>query len=178
MENRTVWIWVIIVVLLVALGGWYVLAHENVTATLPTTDTTEAQATTTTPTPNPVVATSTSPAPTSTIDPQTVATNIVGSWRSVDDQNYTIGVTADGKWTDTYKGTDASSTLTQTGTYTIFTNANPDPKFDGTIVPGVVYVKVAEGSTVNYFSVIDASGNDLQLSYLARGNTLAFIRIQ
>jgi len=169
METRNVWIAVIIVVILVALGGWYILAHENITSALPSDDSTTTIAGETLPASE--AASSTDVA----LEPATVATNVVGSWQSTDDPNYTVKITAGGKWTDAY-GADASAS--QTGTYTIFTSQNPDKDFTGVLQPGIVYIKLVEGSSTYYYSVLDASGNTLQISYLDRGNTLSFTRVQ
>ncbi|HEV3245218.1 MAG TPA: hypothetical protein VG102_02590 [Candidatus Paceibacterota bacterium] len=136
MNARIVAIFVGIIV--IALLAWYVIAHQNFTSTLPNyTATTTASVT---------------PAP--TVDVSNVAASVAGTWQSNDDPNYSIVVTSDGKWTDNYKGSTASSSISQTGTYELFTSANPDPDFTGTIVPGVVYVKVVEGSSTLYFSVL------------------------
>ena len=102
---------------------------------------------------------------------------MVGSWQSTDDPNYQIQVTASGKWTDTYAGADASS-ATQTGTYELFTSANPDKDFSGVLVPNVVYLKVTENKLSLYYSVQQANGTNFQISYLDRGNTLSFVKVQ
>jgi hypothetical protein len=41
-----------------------------------------------------------------------------------------------------------------------------------------VYLKIAEGNSTLYYSVLEASPDQLQLSYLDRGNTLSFVRVQ
>lgn len=100
---------------------------------------------------------------------------MVGTWQSADDGNYHIKISADGRWTDSY-GT--STQAAQTGTYKIFTNATPDKNLPIPAQPGIVYLKVAEGNSTFYYSIIAASDTTLQFSYLARGNTLAFVRVQ
>jgi hypothetical protein len=162
----------ILVVIIVALVGWFVWAHQSA-ASAPAAVQTQTATTTL---PEQVQSAPITTAP--TLDPTVVAQNMVGSWQSVDDPNYSISVTASGKWTDSYQGSNASSSVSETGDYTIFTSTDPDKDFTGILVPGVVYVKVAEGTTISYFSVLQASGNELQLSYLDRGTTLSFIKTQ
>ncbi|MDR3571649.1 MAG: hypothetical protein P4L81_05670 [Candidatus Pacebacteria bacterium] len=170
---------IILVIILVAVGAW-LLGYRQHTEPTAANDTAQLQqGSTQTPVDTSASGTdSTATSPTPPLDPSTVATNVVGTWQSVDDPNYTVVITADGKWTDKYKGGDASSSVSETGTYKIFTSANPDPGFDSTIVPGTVYTVVKEGKSTLYYSVLEASGTNLQLSYLARGNTLAFVRVQ
>ena len=118
------------------------------------------------------------PAPRPPQDPASVPASIVGTWQSTDDPNYSVTVTSDGGWTDSYKGSGASDSTSQTGTYKLFTSQGPDKDFTGTLVSGVVYLKVTEGKDTLYYSVLAANGTQLQLSYLDRGNTLSFVRVQ
>jgi hypothetical protein len=160
----------ILVVIVIALGAWYVLSRPSAHSEPPQTTSVATTTVTTTATTQP--AETTPP----TLNLSAVAANIMGSWQSTDDFNYTVNVDANNKWTDSYRGSDASSSVSETGTYTLFTSANPDKSFTGVLVPGVVYLKVAEGKTVTYYSVLKAAGDELQLSYLDRGNTLSFVR--
>jgi hypothetical protein len=161
----------ILVVIVVALAVWFVVSEHGAPSAPQQTATTTA---TTGQAPVTVEQTPSQPV---TLDPATVAGDIVGSWQSTDDPNYQIQVTASGKWTDTYAGADASS-ATQTGTYELFTSANPDKDFTGVLVPGVVYLKVTENNLSLYYSVQQANGTNFQISYLDRGNTLSFVKVQ
>jgi|GEM_PF-1307037 hypothetical protein len=164
----------LLVIVVVGFFVWFWLARpisvhapaQTSTTTVSTTSNSSGQASSPQTTPSP------------TLDPSSVAQNIVGSWQSTDDANYSVAITSAGKWTDSYKGSNASSSVSETGTYELFTSADPDKDFTGTLVPGVVYVKVSEGTSVLYFSVLDASASNLQLSYLDRGNTLSFVKVQ
>jgi hypothetical protein len=167
--NSRAFLWFLIIVIVVLVVGWFILIRPSASA--PAQEASIAT-TTTTVTPAPESAPQTP-----TLDPSTVATNIVGNWVSTDDSNYTVQITSKGKWTDTYKGSDQTG-ASLTGTYTLFTSQNPDKDFTGVLVPGVIYVKVVEGQSTLYFSVLAASGNELQLSYLDRGNTLSFVKVQ
>jgi len=159
---------IILVVIILALGAWYFISRQS--PAMLVTQTTVS--TTTSPASGSTLATE---APT-TLNAAATAVNVVGTWQSTDDPNYSVVITSDGKWTDNYKGADASSSTSETGTYELFTSTNPDKDFTGVLVPGVVYVKVSEGTSVLYFSVLEASGQQLQLSYLDRGNTLSFTK--
>lgn len=160
---------IILAIIAIALGGWYILAHQNFTSTLAQTNSTTAVSAATS------TQTQTAPAGFG-LDQAAVAQTIAGAWQSTDDANYSINVTSGGTWTDTYAGANASSSVSQTGSYALFTSANPDPDFTGVLVPGLVYLKVSEGNSTTYFSVLAADGQQLQLSYLNRGTTLSFVR--
>jgi hypothetical protein len=161
----------ILVAIVILLGVWGYVAHRQGTSAPTQTATTTAP---TQQTPTGVVQTPPHPV---TLDPATVAKDVVGDWQSTDDPNYQIQVTASGKWTDTYAGSDASS-ATQTGTYELFTSAKPDKDFTGVLVPGVVYLKVTENGLSLYYSILKANGSNLQISYLDRGNTLSFVKVR
>jgi hypothetical protein len=166
-NSRVLWSLVLIIVIL--FGVWYVATqHLSFASPAPAAVSTTTEHTMI-PAPAP-----TTPAPAAP-DLQTATANVVGSWQSTDDAQYTVAITASGKWTDAY-GSDASAT--QTGTYTLFTSDKPDKDFTGILQPGVVYVKVVEGNSTLFFSVLEATGTNLQLSYLDRGNTLSFVRVQ
>ncbi|HUO50080.1 MAG TPA: hypothetical protein VMU25_00695 [Candidatus Paceibacterota bacterium] len=166
-------LWGIIVVLVVAIGAWYMAAYHMPEASPATSTTTTASSTDS----NASTSAQSSGVPLTqpSADPAQIGSNMVGTWQSVDDGNYHVKITADGTWTDSY-GTTTSAT--QTGKYSLFTNATDDKDLPIPAQPGVVYLKVIEGKDTFYYSVIEASSNTLQLSYLDRGNTLAFVRIQ
>lgn len=171
------YLWGIIVVLVVALGAWYIVSKNSPTPAVPASTATTTAATTTAMT----TATSTAQQPSGlpqtqpSADSAQIKSAMVGTWQSVDDNNYHVKITAGGAWTDSY-GT--STAATQSGTYTLFTSDMPDKNLPIPAQPGVVYLKVVEGKDTFYYSVIEASGNALQLSYLDRGNTLSFVKVQ
>ena len=167
--NSRAFLWFLVIVIVALIVGWFVLIRPSAPAPVQEENTATTTATVT-PEPQPVPAT---PPP----GLATVTADIVGNWASTDDANYTVQITAGGKWTDTYKGSD-SSNASETGMYTLFTSQAPDKDFTGVLVPGIVYVKVVEGQSTLYFSVLTASANELQLSYLDRGNTLSFVKVQ
>ncbi|HTR18763.1 MAG TPA: hypothetical protein VMH91_02165 [Candidatus Paceibacterota bacterium] len=170
--NSRAFLGFLVVVIVALVLGWFFFVYPRSATTPGEEATTTATEVTTAASQEP---TTTTPSP--TLDPGTVTANIVGNWVSTTDSNYTVQITAGDKWTDTYKGSDKSS-ASLSGTYTLFTSAHPDKDFTGVLVPGVVYLKVVEGRSTLYYSVVAAGGNELQLSYLDRGNTLSFVKVQ
>lgn len=162
----------LLVIIVVGISAWFWFARPTA-APIPA-----STATSTVSVLKPTPFTTAAPTATPTLDPSAVAANIVGTWRSTDDANYTVAITSAGKWTDSYAGSNASNSISETGTYTLFTSSDPDKDFTGTLVPDVVYLKVTEGKDTLYYSVLSAEGNTLQLSYLDRGNTLSFVKTQ
>ncbi len=163
----------LLVIVIVLFGGWFLYVHSEAAAPQPTP---QAPATTAAPTAIQTSQSGLNPAP--ALNEAAVATNINGVWQSTDDPSYSVDITSSGKWTDDYKEAGATTTISETGTYTFFTSANPDPDFSGPLASGVVYLKLVEGPDTYFYSVLEATNNQLQLSYLARGNTLSFVRVQ
>lgn len=160
----------ILAVVIIAIGAWFYWSRQTSTPA-PTVAGVVSPTSPSQPTPQ-------APAQAPALDPSVVAATIVGTWASTQDPNYTVVIAGSGAWTDKYKGGDSSSSVSETGTYKLFTSTDPDPDFTGTLVSGAVYVKVIEGSSTLYYSVLRASGNELQLHYLAMGNTLSFVKLQ
>ena len=179
--NTRVILTLVILIIALIVVWFFALAHVG-TATPVVAPVVQATTTVATSTGTPLF-TSTStptavvPAPISGPDLPTVTQNIVGSWQSTDDGNYSVKITANGKWTDTYS-TSATNSASQTGTYTLFTSADPDPALAAAVTPGVVYIKLVEGKSTSFFGVVQADGGNLQLVYLDRGNTISFVKTQ
>ena len=172
-----------LVALVIALIVLWFVALAHVGNTTPTVvPVVQATSTVATSTGTPLFTSTSTPTPAAPVaisgpDLPTVTQNIVGSWQSTGDGNYSVKITANGKWTDTYS-TSATSSASQTGAYTLFTSADPDPALAGAVTPGVVYVKLVEGKSTSFFGVVEADGNNLQLVYLDRGNTISFVKAQ
>lgn len=111
---------------------------------------------------------------TQTLNIGSVENDIVGTWQSVDDPNYSITITSDGTWTDFYGTTTPAE---ETGSLTLFTSEDPSVGYQGSTTPGVVYLKVAEGKSTLYYSLTKLTEAHLQLLYLDRGNTLSFVKV-
>lgn len=104
-----------------------------------------------------------------------VSAALVGTWRSNDDAKFTREFKSDGTVTDAYEG-DASATTV--GEWTLFTSANADAGFPGTVSSGVMYLKMTTQYEAMFFTVLNVDAEELQLSYLDRGNTLNFTRVK
>lgn len=161
----------LLILVVLAFGAWLFYSHQ-IAATAPRSN---SAATTSAPT---VIQDQSTVNPTPSLNEAAVAAAMPGSWQSTDDPSYSIEITSNGKWTDQYKGANASSSVSETGTYTLFTSADPDPDFSAVLAQGVVYIKLVEGSDTYFYSVLQAGSGNLQLSYLARGNTLSFVKAQ
>ncbi len=161
----------LLVVIIVVAGGWFYFVHQR--AAMPSSPII-TQSTPSANYPDSQPALPALPLP----DPTTVSTDIVGTWDSSDDPNYSVVIDQNGKWTDRYEEGNGSSTISETGTYTLFTSDKPDPDFTGQARSGIVYIKLVEGHDTYFYSVLGANGTALQLSYLARGNTLSFVKAQ
>lgn len=100
---------------------------------------------------------------------------MLGTWENVEDPKFTREFKADGTVVDMYEG-DPSATVN--ATWRLFTAGDTDPDFQGSISSDTTYLKISDASTALFFSVVKAIGNDLQLIYLDRGNTLNFTKVQ
>ena len=101
-------------------------------------------------------------------------TSIVGKWQSNDDARFTREFQAGGKEIDRYDGQSD-----MIGTWKIFSSAAP-LKVPFEIVQGVTYVQIAVGSDPDplNFSISAVTPERLEMTYMARGNTLSFKRVQ
>ncbi len=97
-----------------------------------------------------------------------------GVWQSIDDPRDTIEIRADGTLVEKYSGEPSADS---TSTLSVFTAANPDPAFSGTLVHGIMYIKEVGKGGVLFFALGQLSSTTLSWSYTARGNTLSFKRI-
>lgn len=104
-----------------------------------------------------------------------VSAAIVGKWRSNDDAKFTREFKSDGTVTDAYEGDDSATTV---GEWSLFTSANADAGFPGTIAAGVMYLQMTTQYEAMFFTVLNVDAEGLQLSYVDRGNTLAFTRVK
>jgi hypothetical protein len=98
---------------------------------------------------------------------------LVGDWRSVDDARAQVEIKADGTWIDSYAGMPSA---TATSHWILFSGAHP-PKdaADQTLDATSTYLEVSdEGGPLVY--ALDATR--LELTYLARGNTLTYARMK
>jgi hypothetical protein len=115
-------------------------------------------------------------APTAALGAAASQPPIVGVWRSTDDARSSVEVKADGTWIDRYQG-DASATTKSH--WRVFSGAHP-PKdaADQTLDPKSTYLEVNDASGEPLFYGLDqVSAKFLELTYLSRGNTLTYRRM-
>ncbi len=105
---------------------------------------------------------------------------IVGTWKSTDDASFVRSFSADGSVVDSYGGKKDPAEH-----WTVFTSVPPDGgaslPADLHIVPGTAYLKISTGTDSAddlYFSIQTITPERLEMTYLARGNTLSFTRVQ
>jgi hypothetical protein len=100
--------------------------------------------------------------------------SITGAWRSADDARFVREFRADGTVEDRYEGDEGA---TVSGAW----NVVADPASEQAELPsaeGMRVVKIQFPEEVLYFSVVNVTDTELELSYLGRGNTLRFTRIR
>jgi len=101
-----------------------------------------------------------------------VMSALVGKWRSMDDASFVREFASDGVSRDSY------GTTTTEGRWMAFTKQIPDPAYTGTLEDNAVYVAIGETDTSSlYFRVVKLTANELEMTYLDRGNALRFVRI-
>lgn len=104
-----------------------------------------------------------------------VGENILGKWKSVDDQKFTRTFLPDGTFTDSYEG----STDTR-GNWVVFT------KDSGIVTTfpleeGTVYIRLLTGDETAdalHFKVLKLTPEELELAYMERGGVLKFTSVK
>jgi hypothetical protein len=101
---------------------------------------------------------------------------LVGDWRSVDDPRAQVEVKADGTWIDSYVGMPSA---TATSHWTLFSGAHP-PKdaADQTLDAGLTYLEVSDEGGPLVYGLDHLDATRLELTYLARGDTLRYARVK
>ena len=104
-----------------------------------------------------------------------VTENIVGVWQSSDDESFTREFRSGGIAIDAYEGSTATE-----GTWLAFTNAsNVETPF--TQEPDTIYLEMRIGGgqdEVLYFRVVKLTSEELELTYIDRGNILRFVFVE
>lgn len=104
---------------------------------------------------------------------ENTAAELPGTWQSTEDARFIRIFSANGTVTDRYEGDDDATT---SGTW----NFVADPSKEQAELPAVAGMKVIKlqfPEEVMYFTIIDLTTTDLSMTYLGRGNMLAFKRI-
>ena len=107
-----------------------------------------------------------------TAETSAVGRLLVGTWQLTGDAKFTRTLAADGTATDRYEG---DPTLTTTGTWSLFTSANPDPALDG-LAAGKTYLKIKSPKETMFFVVVQVNQSSLQLQYTDRAGYLMKFR--
>lgn len=102
---------------------------------------------------------------------------IVGSWQSLDDEQSVVVFQSNGEIQDIYAG----GAVNEFGTYQIFDSANSLPPTEMERALSVndtgPYLRQTFGDQDYYYVILELDSEDLSLSYLARGNTLKYRRV-
>ena len=101
---------------------------------------------------------------------------MVGKWRSVDDARALVEIRADGTWIDSYAGMPSATT---TSRWILFSGGHP-PKdaADQALDAKSLYLEVSDKDGSLVYAVDRVDAKRLQLTYLARGNTLTYARVE
>ena len=102
-----------------------------------------------------------------------VRVSLSGTWRSTQDGKFVRTFGADGVVTDTYEGIEEATSM---GTWSFV----EDPSEEQEELPPVEdkkVIKIEFPEEVLYFALLELTETNLELSYLGRGNTLSFTRI-
>jgi len=102
-----------------------------------------------------------------------ISIELTGVWQSTQDTRFVREFRSDGTVTDRYEGMDDA---TSTGSW----NFVEDPSKEQDELPAVHNAKILKiqfPEEVLYFALINLTDTGLTLSYLGRGNTLEFTRV-
>ncbi|HEY0947940.1 MAG TPA: hypothetical protein VGE53_00405 [Candidatus Paceibacterota bacterium] len=100
--------------------------------------------------------------------------SLSGTWRSTQDPRFIRVFAIDGSVTDYYEGEESATVI---GRWNVVEDANAEqPEF--ATLSGMRTIKIEFPEEVLYFAVVTLTDEKLELSYLARGNTLSFTRVR
>lgn len=104
--------------------------------------------------------------------PDEIAAQLVGSFRSLQDDKVTLTVVANGAWTETYEGSEP-----QVSSWRVFAGTAPPEGSTETFTPASRYLELTGDDGVFLYEMgrIDAAGFDM--FYMPRGNNLRYARI-
>lgn len=97
---------------------------------------------------------------------QGVETHMIGRWQSTDDARSIVAYREDGVIQDMYDGEVLSE-----GTWELYTDN--DARYN----PSSVFLRTVVDDTTFEYAVLSAEGDRFTISYLARGNTLSYVRL-
>jgi len=101
-----------------------------------------------------------------------VTDSMRGTWKSLDDEKFSRTFLADGTVTDRYEGGEETS-----GTWQVFT-ANSGIATPFTLEQDVMYLRLVMGDETLHFSLSKLTPEELELTYMERGNLLRFSAVK
>ena len=103
-----------------------------------------------------------------------ISTNMIGSWKSLDDEKYILVLKEDNTYEDWYEGDSVG-----TGTWSLFTDPVAQDLDIETSFENSVFLEKKDGTTgeVFYYNVAVASSEELTITYLL-GDVLRFGRVR
>ena len=104
--------------------------------------------------------------------PEAITTKLVGVYKSTQDDRSTLTVTSDGKWTETYDGTDPV-----VSTWRVFAGTDAPEGTNVTFTPVSRYLELSSADGAVYYEMGGISEEGFDMFYTARGNHLGFARI-
>ncbi len=157
MKQKTI---IVIILILVALLGIYIVTN---------TDTTSDQAST--PTVQPV---SSQPASEDSVDYEQSKNLIAGEWQSTQDPNAYKVFDADGTAIERYAGERPVETV---GTWRLFSTDDPVDSYQQSLDMDTTYLRIDDSDEQYHYSIITLDENTLELIYLGRGGVLQYQRV-
>ncbi len=108
-----------------------------------------------------------------TLTPESIATRLVGSWSSTQDDKAGLVISNDGKWTETYE-----STQPMVSDWRVFPGDQPPAGTAETFTPASRYLEVKGADGVFYYEIGRIADDSFDMFYTARGNNLSFVRVK
>lgn len=102
-----------------------------------------------------------------------VRVSLSGTWQSSQDGKFIRTFGADGLVTDTYEGVEEATSV---GTWSFVEDPSAEQE-ELSYLEDKKVIKIQFPEEVLYFALLELTETNLELSYLGRGNTLSFTRI-
>ena len=98
---------------------------------------------------------------------------LVGGWRSIQDENWSLTISADGKWASGYVGL-----ATTVSDWTIFTGDRPPAGAAGPFTAASRYLEVKDADETFYYELGWVGADAFDMFATSRGNNLSFARVK
>jgi hypothetical protein len=106
------------------------------------------------------------------MSPEQIGLRLVGVFQSTQDENISLDVTSDGKWTENYVGEEPVVT-----TWRVFAGDQPPAGEAQTFTPGSRYLELKGEDGATYYELGHVGEDGFDMFYTGRGNRLAYSRI-